>query len=108
MPTTLTDGWDCAYAASAGISRRHSPHHDAQKFTIIGPRSPAMSTERPPPRHGRVTPGKPLSAPDDVTAGQSGMRLSFLNATSCLPATSIAGPDRMAPGVALPEQAARS
>ena len=41
--TCTRDCW-AAYAASAGISLRQRSTRPAQKFTIIGPRSPATST----------------------------------------------------------------
>src|SRR6478672_2213272 len=88
MPNTFTADWLLAYAASAGISLRQSLHQDAQKFTIIGPRRPARSTDRPPPRHGSVTSGIPFFAFVAGSRGQSGMSVRFLNATRSGLATS--------------------
>ena len=76
LPPWLVERTPPGPASPCGTARTRP----AQKFTIIGPRSPARSTGRPPPRQGSVTSGSPPSTPAAVPCGQSGMSLVLLAA----------------------------
>jgi len=66
----------------SGASDRHGGHHCAQKFTIIGPRSPPSRRVDPPPRQVSSTSGSPpWTAGKEVDAGQSGIPAARRSAT---------------------------